>query len=102
MGEIEFIEEIEDSLKKGTYEDLLCGSELKLKNLFERYIPEDVLTLINATIIFHNFLYDCFYKTKCSHNKIAVMTLSVSETYVYFLDIQNNLFPCKSYYNYEI
>ena len=35
MGEIEFIEEIEDSLKKGTYEDLLCGSELKLKNLFE-------------------------------------------------------------------
>ena len=59
MEEMELIRQIEDSLNKGTYDELLCVSELKLKNLFERYIPKDILVLINKTILFHNYNLTC-------------------------------------------
>ena len=91
MGEIEFIEEIEDSLKKGTYEDLLCGSELKLKNLFERYIPEDVLTLINATIIFHNYNMICkeIDYSEYQENKHMSLRLIMSLPQFYYENISS-------------
>ena len=51
MNEIKLIEEIEDAIHNKKYDELLYKVELKLKKLFYKYTTEDVLTLINRTII---------------------------------------------------
>ena len=59
MNEIKLIEEIEDAIHNKKYDELLYKVELKLKKLFYKYTTEDVLTLINRTIIFHNYNIHC-------------------------------------------
>ena len=59
MNEIKLIEEIEDAIHNKKYDELLYKVELKLKKLFYKYTTEDVLTLINRTIIFHNYNINC-------------------------------------------
>lgn len=75
MEEMELIRQIEDSLNKGTYDELLCVSELKLKNLFERYIPKDILVLINKTILFHNYNLTCKEMDYSNYQKDKHMSL---------------------------
>ena len=59
MNEIKLIEEIEDAIHNTKYDELLYKTELKLKKMFYKYTTEDVLALINRTIIFHNYNINC-------------------------------------------
>ena len=59
MNEIKLIEEIEDAIHNTKYDELLYKIELKLKKMFYKYTTEDVLALINRTIIFHNYNINC-------------------------------------------
>ena len=68
MNEIKLIEEIEDAIHNKKYDELLYKVELKLKKLFYKYTTEDVLTLINRTIIFHNYTL-CLLNDK-THQRI--------------------------------
>lgn len=88
MNEIKLIEEIEDAIHNKKYDELLYKVELKLKKLFYKYTTEDVLTLINRTIIFHNYNINCKeenyseYQRACFIENSIIITRVLLQKYI--------------------
>ena len=77
MNEIKLFEEIQDAIYNGTYDELLYKIELRLKKLLSKYTAEDVMTLINKTIIFHNCNMYCMEEKYAEYQRDKHIPLKI-------------------------
>lgn len=66
VNEIELVKKIENSIHKGTYNELLNDLEEELQIFLAKYTPKDIMILINRIILFHNYNMYC---KECDYSK---------------------------------